>query len=69
MLVEMLDGGLSWRLGKDRNDRQAEEAIRHLNGKPVDSDKQRKKNFALKKKRAAMANPDLLTQTVVAPGE
>ena len=68
VLVEMLDGGLCWRLGKDKADRQAEDASRHLNGKPMDPDKQRKKEFALKKKRAALTNPDLLTATVVVPG-
>lgn len=65
----MLDGGLCWRIGKDKAERQAEDASRHLNPKHVDVEKQRKKDVALKKKTAALADPDLLTVNVVAPGE
>ena len=68
MLVEMLDGGLCWRLGKDKADRQADDVSRHLNGKPMDAEKQKKKEVALKRKRAALADPDLLTANVVLPG-
>lgn len=67
----MLDGGLCWRIGKDKVERQAEDASRHLNPNPkhVDSDKQRKKDTALKMKKAALADPDLLTANVVLPGK
>ena len=65
----MLDGGLCWRIGKDKAERQAQDVSRHLNPKHVHPDKQRKKDTALKMKRAALADPDLLTATVVVPGE
>ena len=65
----MLDGGLCWRIGKDKAERQAEDASRHLNPKHVDPEKQRKKDTALKMKRAALADPDLLTANVVLPGK
>lgn len=65
----MLDGGLCWRIGKDKAERQAEDASRHLNPRLVDPEKQRKKDTALKMKRAALADPDLLTANVVLPGK
>lgn len=68
VLVEMLDGGLCWRVGKDKADRQAEDATRHQNGKHMDAEKQKKKEVALKKKRAALAEPELLTANVEVPG-
>lgn len=68
VLTEMLDGGLCWRIGKDKAERQAQDGSRHLNPKHVDPDKQRKKDTALKMKRAALAHPDLLTANVVLPG-
>ena len=49
----MLDGGLCWRL--DRDKQQVE-------------DKQRKKELALNKKQAAFHNPALLTAQVELPG-
>ena len=69
VLTEMLDGGLCWRIGKDKVERQAQDASRHLNPKHVDPDKQRKKDTALKMKRAALTDPDLLTANVVLPGK
>ena len=68
MLVEMLDGGLCWRIGKDKADRPAEDASRQLNSKHIDAEKQKKKEVAVKRKRAALADPDLLTGNVVLPG-
>lgn len=68
VLVEMLDGGLCWRIGKDKADRPAEDAIRQLNSKYMDAEKQKKKEVAVKRKRAALADPDLLTGNVVLPG-
>jgi hypothetical protein len=68
VLVEMLDGGLCWRIGKDKADRRAEDASRHLNSKHMDAEKQKKKEIALKRKRAALIDPDLLTANVVLPG-
>ena len=68
MLVEMLDGGLCWRIGKDKADRRAEDASRHLNSKHMDAEKQKKKEIALKRKQAALTDPDLLTANVVLPG-
>lgn len=65
VLTEMLDGGLGWRMAKDKADRQAEDP----NPKHVAPEKQRKKDVALKMKRAALADPDLLTANVVLPGE
>ena len=69
VLTEMLDGGLRWRVGKDKVERQAEDASRCLNPKHMSVEKQRKKDIALKQKTAAIAEPDLLTSNVVAPGE
>lgn len=69
VLTEMLDGGLCWRIGKDKAEGQAQDASRHLNPKHVDPDKQRQKDTALKMKRAALADPDLLTANVVLPGK
>ena len=69
VLTEMLDGGLCWRIGKDKAERQAQDASRRLHPKHVHLDKQRKKDTALKMKRAALADPDLLTANVVVPGE
>ena len=60
----MLDGGLCWRAGKDKG----EDAGRHPNSKQLDAEKQRKKEMALTRKRAALADPDLLTANVVVPG-
>ena len=68
VLVEMLDGGLCWRIGKDKADRRAEDASRHLNSKHLDAEKQKKKEIALKRKQAALTDPDLLTANVVLPG-
>jgi len=68
VLVEMLDGGLCWRIGKDKADRRAEDASRHLNSKHMDAEKQKKKEIALKRKQAALTDPDLLTANVVLPG-
>lgn len=65
----MLDGGLCWRLGKDKAERQAEDATRPPNPKHIAPEKQRKKDVALKMKRAALADPDLLTANIVLPGE
>ncbi|KAL3145384.1 hypothetical protein ABBQ38_001634 [Trebouxia sp. C0009 RCD-2024] len=67
VLTEMLDGGLCWRMAKDKADRQAEDATRRANPKHVAPEKQRKKDVALKMKRAALADPDLLTANVVLP--
>lgn len=67
MLVEMLDGGLCWRIGKDKADRRVEDASRH-HSKHMDAEKQKKKEIALKRKRAALTDPDLLTANVVLPG-
>ena len=68
VLVEMLDGGLCWRIGKDKADRPAEDASRQLNSKHMDAEKQKKKEVAVKRKRAALTDPDLLTGNVVLPG-
>ena len=68
VLVEMLDGGLCWRIGKDKADRRVEDASRHLNSKHMDAEKQKKKEIALKRKQAALTDPDLLTGNVVLPG-
>ena len=65
----MLDGGLCWRIDKDKADRQAEDPTRRTNPKHIAPEKQRKKDVALKMKRAALANPDLLTANVVLPGK
>ncbi|DBA86692.1 TPA: hypothetical protein ACH3X1_005146 [Trebouxia sp. C0004] len=67
VLVEMLDGGLCWRIGKHKADRRAEDATRHLNSKHMDAEKQKKKEIALKRKQAALTDPDLLTANVVLP--
>ncbi|DBA79844.1 TPA: hypothetical protein ACH3X2_007681 [Trebouxia sp. C0005] len=66
VLVEMLDGGLCWRIGKDKADRRVEDASRH-HSKHMDAEKQKKKEIALKRKRAALTDPDLLTANVVLP--
>lgn len=63
-----MDGGLCWRIGKDKADRRAEDASRHLNSKHLDAEKQKKKEIALKRKQAALTDPDLLTANVVLPG-
>ena len=54
VIVEMLDGGLCWRLDRD---------------KQQGDDKQKKKELALLKKQAAFQNPMLLTAQVELPGE